>query len=223
MILEGLHLDPGLYLGQLGATASAAMPAPLLQAGELPTADCPQLRGQPPALLGGSNWRGSPVAFALEESPAPSGSHPSPTLRSSLQALPAAWRAPPCTPSEQPRGEQPHCAAASGVGAPGQPAPALGAVVVPLVLRMCPEDQGILLPGWAGAATCGGDDLELCERLAVVQARLCSGSAAGVPVFDVRPAAFGEALDALHDYVLGAIQLAASQPGGGCSEGRPTM
>lgn len=252
LILEGLHLDPCLYLEEIGAAASAggavdrggagcpqgqpaslpvdadgeedaggaAMPAHLLQAGKLPETDCLPC-GQSPAPLGGNSWRGSPVAFALEESPAPSGSHPSPTLWSSLQALPAARRTSPRVPGEQPPGEQPRYASALGVGAPGQPTPAVGAVVVPLVLRMCPEDQGILLPGWAAA--CGGDNLELCERLAAVQARLFSGRTAGVPVFDVRPAAFGEVLDALHDYVLGAIQLAASQPGGGCSEGRPTM
>ncbi|KAK9831529.1 hypothetical protein WJX81_006265 [Elliptochloris bilobata] len=228
IIMEGLHLDPGLYLHEFGRYGQAH----LLERGA-------------PSSSGDTEQRSGNGAHVLNEADVLRAAARPPSRRSaSFMLAPSGSRLAPilAKPGDHVREDE-----EEGLGP--------GPVFVPIVLCMNEADHALLVREWyerqqevpspaAAAASLAAvsaavserlpadgspghiaaeaarhgtppvDPAEALARLHTLQAHLCGYAARAVPVVRTGLAGFGDTLDRLHDYLLTCIQVALEEEGG---------
>ncbi len=212
IIIEGLHLDPGLYTSEFGKGGVLERRATQQQAEEAEAAE-KEMEKQPlqtgdvdekseDGSLDKTEDRSNSNESEKEQREENVGSSNGSTTKAAA-AGEAAGEAPPPVPCRSKSIDE-------GLRTYGGP------VFVPIVLRIDPEEYPIMAEEWLQRQLPANDGVaereKTLEQLLALQEYLSSYDDAGVPVMTTGVLKYQDTLDSLHDYVLECIQQSFASP-----------
>ena len=212
IIIEGLHLDPGLYLSEFGKGGMLARRASEHAAAKLAEETRQKNKKLASGARGGAAGGPSDGANLVYSSTPKKWTRPNSEISEENGVETGneiGLAAPKMTSSSSSRPRLAHSRSKTidqGLMTYGDP------VFVPIVLRLDPEEYPVVAEEWLRTQVALGESSEgeerVLQRVLELQKYLVSYGEAGVPVMPTGVIRFQETLDKLHEHVLECIKEA---------------
>ncbi|XP_019228444.1 PREDICTED: uncharacterized protein LOC109209590 isoform X2 [Nicotiana attenuata] len=215
IIIEGIHLDPSIYLMDEENKLPPSSPANQAGPKSLKVEEHKELQQKSNCNVGDSS-QSDRKDFCSEDMNSEQSSE-SNKLTAALKSLDIVNRASENTgetvkdsgADQNPSHRSEKCGA--------QP------IIVPIVLRMAEFDHKALLEEWVATRTCSEkyptqDKDKLISNLKTIQDYLCSFTSQGLTVVNISATTFPQTLDWLHNHLLQCIEQGTAQVSRGTNE-----